>query len=126
MKKSAAIRLVALRLVTCTTLVGAVLFVYPNPANARISGRSLLEHCVSSLTVAQTVCTTYIEALIEGHTLSTGGALGKTKFFCLPANASTGKAKKIVVKYLKKNAAELERNAGELVYQALADTWPCK
>lgn len=126
MKESAAIPFIARHLVISTVLVSTVLVAYPQPANAKISGRALLEHCVSSLTVPQTVCNTYIEGLIEGHTLSTGGALGKTKFFCLPPNASAGKAKKIVVKYLKKNAAELERNAGELVYQALADAWPCK
>lgn len=126
MKKSAAIAFIAPYLVTCTVLVSAVLLTYPNPANAKISGRSLMEHCVSSLTVAQTVCNTYIEGLIEGHALSTGGPMGKNKFFCLPPNASTGKARKIIVRYLKKNAAELERNAGELVYQALADAWPCK
>jgi hypothetical protein len=126
MKESAAIPFIAPHLVICTVLVSTALLTYPHPANAKISGRALLEHCVSSLTVPQTICNSYIEGLIEGHTLSTGGALGKTKFFCLPPNASAGKARKIVVKYLKKNAAELERNAGELAYQALAYAWPCK
>ncbi len=126
MKKSAATRFSAPYLVSCAALVSAMLLTYPTPANARISGRALMEHCASSLTVPQTVCNTYIEGLIEGHTLSTGAALGKAKFFCMPPNANTGKARKIVVRYLRKNTAELERNAGELVYQALADAWPCK
>ncbi|MDX1488721.1 MAG: hypothetical protein R3268_11010, partial [Acidiferrobacterales bacterium] len=56
----------ALCILTCTALVGTVLFVYPNPANAKISGRALMENCVSSLTTPQTVCNSYIEGLIEG------------------------------------------------------------
>lgn len=125
MKKSASTPFMAPYLIAGTVFVSAVVLSYSDAAHAKISGRALMEQCASSLTVAQTVCNTYIEGLIEGHTLSTGGTMGKTKFFCMPLNASTSKAKKIIVKYLRKNAAELERNAGELVYQALADAWPC-
>ena len=126
MKKSATIPFIAPGVFVCTALLSATLMTYPGAANAKISGRALMEHCVSSLTIGQTVCNTYIEGLIEGHTLSAGGTMGNAKFFCLPPNASAGKAKKIVVKYLKKNTPELERNAGELVYQALANAWPCQ
>ena len=125
MKKSIALLSITRYAAIAAILLSVVLAICPRPAQAKLSGRTLMEQCISNLTVAQSVCTSYIQGLIEGHTLSTGGAMGQAKFFCVPPNASAGKVKKVIVKYLRKNAAELERNAGELVYQALAEAWPC-
>jgi hypothetical protein len=114
---------------TCKSLLPlAVLLVttmamYPASTRAAPSGRALLDQCLSNLTIAQVTCQTYIEGLMDGHFLSTAG--GKRAFYCVPPGTGTDRAKKIIVKYLKKNAAELERGAGELAFAALASAWPC-
>ncbi|MFB3046409.1 MAG: Rap1a/Tai family immunity protein [Acidiferrobacterales bacterium] len=33
--------------------------------------------------------------------------------------------KRIIVKYLKKNANSLDKDAVELIFRALEDAWPC-
>ncbi len=110
-------------LLPLTVLLMVAMAMHPVSTRAAPSGRTLLDQCLSSLTVAQVSCQTYIEGLMDGHFLSTAG--GKGAFYCVPSGNSMGRAKKIIVKYLKKNAAELERPAGELAFQALASAWPC-
>jgi hypothetical protein len=104
-------------------LFAIVLAMHPVPTQAALSGRTLLEQCVSSLTIPRVTCDTYIEGLMDGHFLSTAG--GKTAIYCVPPDQNAGRAKKIIIKYLKKNAPELERPAGELAFEALASAWPC-
>jgi Rap1a immunity proteins len=109
-------------LLPLAVLLIVALAVHPASAWAGPSGRTLLDQCLSSLTLAQASCSTYIEGLMDGHLLSTAG--GKGAFYCVPPGHAE-RAKKIIVKYLKKNAAELERPAGELAFEALASAWPC-
>lgn len=101
----------------------AMMALHPVSTRAAPSGRTLLDQCLSSLTIAQVTCQTYIEGLIDGHSLSTAG--GKGALYCIPPGNGMDRAKKIIVKYLKKNAAELERPAGELAFEGLASAWPC-
>lgn len=99
------------------------LAMYPALTLAALSGRILLDQCRSSLTVPQVSCDTYLEGLLDGLSLST--ARGKGALYCVPPGNDTAHAKKIIIKFLKKNAAELERPAGELVFEALVNAWPC-
>ncbi len=92
------------------------------PAHAKLTGHVLLDQCMSNLTVGQSVCAAYIEGFTEAHFLSTAGGKG---FFCAPVGSGPDQARKVVVKYLRKNAASLERSASELVFQALSEAWPC-
>ena len=100
-----------------------VLTMHATATRAAPSGRALLDQCLSGLTLAQLTCQTYIDGLMDGHLLSTAG--GKGALYCVPPGKDAGRAKKIIIKYLKKNAAELERPAGELAFEALATAWPC-
>jgi hypothetical protein len=104
-------------------LLIVALAMHPASTWAGLNGRTLLDQCLSSLTLAQVTCQTYIEGLMDGHFLSTAG--GKGALYCVPSGHDAARAKKIIVKYLKKNAAELERPAGELAFEALASAWPC-
>lgn len=104
-------------------LLVVALAMHSTATRAAPSGRTLLDQCLSSLTRAQLSCQTYIDGLMDGHFLSTAG--GNGALYCIPPGKDAGRAKKIIIKYLKKNAAELERPAGELVFEALAGAWPC-
>lgn len=104
-------------------LLVVALAMYPALTSAALSGRILLDQCRSSLTVPQVSCDMYLEGLLDGLSLS--AASGKGALYCVPPGNDAGRAKKIIIKYLKKNAAELERPAGELVFEALAGAWPC-
>ena len=91
-------------------------------ANPTLTGADLLEVCVSRLTIPETQCLAFINGVTAGHALSVGA--GKT-FYCFPENADVAKAKRIIVKFLKKNASSLDKDAAELIFRALADAWPC-
>jgi hypothetical protein len=106
-----------------TVILIVALAMHPASTWAGPSGRTLLDQCVSSLTLPHVSCQTYIEGLMDGHFLSTAG--GKSAFYCVPPGQDAGRAQKIIVKYLRKNAAELQRPAGELAFEALASAWPC-
>jgi hypothetical protein len=93
------------------------------PARAELTGHDLLERCVSNMDVGQAICEVYIQGLMEGHQLSTAG---NKALFCPPAGTSMERTKRVIVKYLKRNAAMLEREAGGLVFEALGQAWPCK
>ncbi len=86
------------------------------------TGNQLLEECVSKLIIPRTHCLGFIAGIAEGHFLSAGTG---NRIFCFPANANIDQTRKIVVRYLKKHARLLDRNAGELVLRALSDAWPC-
>lgn len=88
-----------------------------------LTGADLLEVCASRLTIPETHCLGFISGVMAGHALSVGA--GKT-FYCFPENANITKAKRIIVKYLKKNASALDKDAAELIFRALADAWPCR
>lgn len=105
-------------------LLIVALAIHPASTWAGPSGRTLLDQCSSSLTLPQVSCQTYIEGLMDGHFLSTAG--GKGALYCVPPGHDAGRAQKIIVKYLRKNAAELQRPAGELAFEALASAWPCR
>ena len=92
-------------------------------ANPTLTGTDLLEVCVSRLTISETHCLGFISGVTAGHALSVGA--GKT-FYCFPENADIAQAKRIIVKYLKKNASLLDKDAAELIFQALASAWPCR
>ncbi len=92
------------------------------PVPAKLNGHGLLDLCTSNLMASQRICNAYIEGFVEGHFLATAGARAT---FCPPAGSGSDQVRKIVSKYLRKNAASLERGAGELVLQALAQAWPC-
>lgn len=108
---------------TLALVLVVAMAMHPASTRAAPNGRTLLDQCLSSLTIAEVTCHTYIEGLMEGHFLSTGG--GKGAFYCVPPGNGGDRARKIIIKYLKKHAAELERPAGELVFEALASAWPC-
>ena len=92
-------------------------------ANRTLTGTDLLEVCVSRLSTPQIQCLAFISGVTAGHALSVG--TGKT-FYCFPENADIAQAKRIIVKYLKKNASLLDKDAAELIFQALASAWPCR
>lgn len=94
----------------------------PGHANPAITGGELLEVCVSRLNIAQTQCLAFISGVTAGHALSVGA--GKT-FYCLPERADMTQVKRTVVKYLKKNSKSRDHDAAELIFRALANTWPC-
>ncbi|MDH3670206.1 MAG: Rap1a/Tai family immunity protein [Gammaproteobacteria bacterium] len=104
-------------------LIGS-LSILPTPGHASpgLTGTDLLELCVSRLTIPETQCLAFISGVTAGHALSVGA--GKT-FYCFPENADIAQAKRIIVKYLKKNASSLDKDAAELIFRALADAWPC-
>jgi hypothetical protein len=91
-------------------------------ANPALTGADLLEVCVSRLSIAETHCLAFINGVTAGHALSVG--TGRT-FYCLPEKADSTQVKRIVVKYLKKNANSLDSDAAELIFRALANAWPC-
>ena len=93
---------------------------HTNPA---LTGADLLELCVSKLTIPETQCLSFISGVTAGHPLSVG--TGKT-FYCFPEDAGVAKAKRVIVKYLKKNAGSLDKDAAELIFRALANAWPCR
>jgi hypothetical protein len=105
-------------------LIGS-LSILPTSAHASsaLTGADLLEVCVSRLTIAETHCLSFISGVTAGHALSVDA--GKT-FYCFPEDADMAKAKRIIVKYLKKNASSLDKDAAELIFRALADAWPCR
>lgn len=92
------------------------------PAPAKLSGQALLDLCASNLMSTQAVCNAYIEGFVEGHRLGTVGGKG---FFCPPPGDGIDQARKIILKYMRKNAASLARGAAELMFQALGEAWPC-
>lgn len=92
------------------------------PAPAKLSGHALLDLCASNLMGSQAVCNAYIEGFVEGHHLGTAGGKG---FFCPPPGNGTDQARKIILKYMRRNAASLGRGAAELMFQALGEAWPC-
>lgn len=110
-------------LLPLAVLLAVALTVHPTHTRAAPSGRTLLDQCRSSLTVPQVSCQMYLEGLMDGHFFSTAG--GKGALYCVPPGHDAALAKKIIIKYLRKNAAELERPAGELALEALANAWPC-
>lgn len=87
-----------------------------------LTGADLLELCVSRLTIPETQCLAFISGVTAGHASSV--VAGKT-FYCFPEKAGITKAKRIIVKYLKKNASSLDKDAAELIFRALANAWPC-
>ncbi len=115
-KKARKIRIVVL---AAAISLGAGVFVSPPVGAGLMKGHDLLEQCMTKLNTPQAQCVFFISGIIEGHLLSIG--TGKS-FFCMPQK---GNAKKTIVKYLRKHAAELDRDAGELVLTALSDAWPC-
>lgn len=95
----------------------------PGQASSTLTGADLMEICVSRLSIPQTQCLAFISGVTAGHhALSVG--TGKT-LYCLPEKADIGKVKRVTVKYLKKNANSLDKDAAALIFQALANTWPC-
>lgn len=88
-----------------------------------LNGAELLELCISKLTIPETQCLSFISGVMAGHPLSVG--TGKT-FYCFPETPGAKKTRRVIVKYLKKNAGSLDRDAAELIFLALADTWPCR
>ena len=94
----------------------------PAHATPGPTGSELLEVCVSRLSIAQTQCIAFISGVTAGHALSVG--TGKT-FYCLPERAGMAEVKRIVVKYLKKHSKSRDQDAAELIFRALANTWPC-
>ena len=91
-------------------------------ANPTLTGADLSEVCVSRLTIPETHCFAFISGVTAGQALSVG--TGRT-FYCFPEDADITQTKRIIVKYLKKNANSLDKNAAELKFRALADAWPC-
>jgi hypothetical protein len=91
-------------------------------AIGKLTGHDLLEQCASKLSVPQAHCVGFIKGITEGHLLSAGTG---QMFFCFPKKANIDRVKRIIVKYLKKHASTLDRNAGELVLTALSEAWPC-
>ncbi|MFQ5995302.1 MAG: Rap1a/Tai family immunity protein [Acidiferrobacterales bacterium] len=89
-------------------------------AAVEVTGNTLLEECTTKR-LSQTACTRFLEGTIEGYRL---GAATRTTI-CFPEKASLGKAKKVVVRYLRKNASKLDGSAAELVVRALSEAWPC-
>lgn len=104
------------------TAIGATALTFAAPAPAKLNGHALLDLCSSNLMVSQRICNAYIDGFVEGYLLGTAGAKAA---FCPPPGGSSDQARKIVLKYMRKNAASLERGAGELVFQALGQAWPC-
>lgn len=91
-------------------------------ANPTLTGTNLLEVCVSRLSIAETHCFAFISGVTAGHALSVGAG---RMFYCLPEQTDITQVKRVTVKYLKKNANSLDKDAAELIFRALADAWPC-
>jgi hypothetical protein len=116
-------KIISAGLLPTLLLFSAVFSLQPSLARAELTGRALLENCSSKLMLPQGLCNAYLEGLMQGHFLTTAG--GKA-FYCLPVDTSFDRAKKVAVRYLKKNAALLDRDAGALILQALAEEYPCQ
>ncbi len=115
-KKSSTARQIVL---TAAVVLGFAMSFNPALATGGPKGSDLLEQCMTKLNTPQAQCTSFISGIIAGHLLSVGTS---KPFFCIPEKAN---AKKTVMKYLRKHADELDRDAAELILTALADAWPC-
>jgi hypothetical protein len=76
-------------------------------------------------------CLGYADGFISGVTAerSAQQALGRPpsrQLFCIPNGVTTGQAVQVSLRYLQQHPADLHMDAGDLLYFAFMDAFPCK
>jgi len=75
---------------------------------------------VESPKMKAAVCVGYVRGVVDGM------AMGKPKYYCLPAELNWTQAVRVIVKYLKGNpAVTMDSNASGNIVIALMDAFPC-
>jgi hypothetical protein len=109
--------------------VAALLAVTPARAEVdKASANYILPHCTAN--AGSTPKGSAEEALwdlwIEGYCSGIINALGKTVTACIPDEATTGQARKVIVKYISDRPARMHESFISLAIEALTSAWPCK
>jgi hypothetical protein len=93
-------------------------------ADPMTSGKSLLELCTVADTGWRAMCSAYIAGVASGAT-SQALLLGRSPFFCAPANLSNQEFTVATVKYLRDHPTKLHLDATPLIFAALREAFPC-
>jgi hypothetical protein len=94
-------------------------------AGSTYSCQKLVNDCGSSNNIEYGSCLGYFAGL-SGWEIFLQANLEKHKLFCFPEKMSTGRLKKIFLKYTEAHPDELQKGASLCFYYAMLEAYPCK
>jgi hypothetical protein len=87
------------------------------------TGNNLIEFCKKEeLSMNFGICFGLMIGLDDGLYIGFGGV----KPYCLPANASKGQMRKVLLKYLEEHPEKLHESYAHSIISAFTEAFPCK
>ena len=91
-----------------------------------LKGNELKEHCFKNGSYHMGICSGFVMGVFDGVFLSEKTWTAGKHSICPPKKVTSGQLREIVVKYLDEQTEDLQKDASELVWDALIVAYPCK